>query len=56
MWMFTSFDAFGRWIGTLIELGLGNLGSKAGEKVLSTDRPMDAIKTKRGIRLRRDTH
>jgi hypothetical protein len=45
--MFASFDAFGRWIGSLIELGLGNLGAKAGEKVLPSERPMDAIKTKR---------
>ena len=47
MWMFTSLENFGFWIGTLFEKGLGNLGEKTGDKVLPSGRPADARQTKR---------
>jgi hypothetical protein len=50
MWMFTSLENFGIWIGTLFEKGLGNLGEKTGDKVLPTGRPGDERQTKRIIK------
>jgi hypothetical protein len=49
MWMFTSLENFGFWIGTLFEKGLGSLGEKVGDKV-PTGRPGDARQTKRMIK------
>jgi hypothetical protein len=49
MWMFTSIENFGYWIGTLFEKGLGNLGEKAGDKVPS-GRRVDIKQTKRIVK------
>jgi hypothetical protein len=50
MWMFTSLENFGFWIGTLFEKGLGNLGSRAGDKVLPSGRLGDINQTKRVVK------
>ena len=50
MWMFTSLENFGFWIGTLFEKGLGNLGSRAGDKALPSGRLGDINQTKRIVK------
>src|SRR5438093_4406462 len=46
MWMFTSLENFGFWIGTLSEKGLGAAGDKVAKDVIPAGRPMDVIKAR----------